>query len=200
MDSWIKRMEILARQYDFTDDEYIEIGQLAKYYYYLPRTDDKDTPKTIEIWKFKDGIEIEWGEGFIRNQEKYMYKHRQIIKKLKELGKFKYYEWLVFKHFNQKPVNDVFSNEKPHKIECCVCDLIMHWSGINTERPWGMNSQIECSDGKYRIRGEYGSMKSDGSIYEFVISKSKFIENDAICDWCINDMTYSGEIKYFIRM
>lgn len=200
MNDWIKRMEILAKQDDFSDDEYIEIGQLANYYYYLPGIDDEDTPQTIKIWKYKGGIEIESGDGFIRNQKKYKAKHDNIIKKIENLGKFKYYEWLVFKHLHPKPNNDVYSKEKPNKVICCLCGLIMYWTGKILERPFYMNAQINCINGKYQISGGYGSTKADGSIYEFVILKHQFRDNDEICDWCINDMTYSGEIKYILRM
>ena len=45
------------------------------------------------------------------------------------------------------------------------------------------------------LSGWYGSAYDD-SDYQFIGSDEKFIDGGLVCDWCINDMIYHGELVY----
>ena len=47
------------------------------------------------------------------------------------------------------------------------------------------------------LSGGYGSYIADDQDYQVVGADVKFVDGATVCDWCINDMIYSGDIVWF---
>jgi hypothetical protein len=46
------------------------------------------------------------------------------------------------------------------------------------------------------LSGSYGSYMADDQDYQVVGANVKFVDGASVCDWCINDMIYSGDIVW----
>ena len=46
------------------------------------------------------------------------------------------------------------------------------------------------------LSGWYGSRIADDQDYQYIGPDEKYVENGIVCDWCINDMIYNGDLVY----
>ena len=46
------------------------------------------------------------------------------------------------------------------------------------------------------LSGWYGSRIADDQDYQYIGPDEKYVEDGLVCDWCINDMIYNGDLVY----
>jgi len=106
-----------------------------------------------------------------------------------------------------KKIEENEDDEDDKKRSCCFRSC---GGAIGAEMSFGsrynyvMNHQCDnckCFEKQKKgdtrmLSGGYGSSIADDQDYQFVGPDDKFKEGELVCDWCINDMIYSGELVY----
>jgi len=217
MNTNIERMCKLTKQDSFTDEELCEISRLIDGYYKVPHTDELDTPKTTNTTNSivdEDGIHCFSEQGWLRNCAKYEVPVKKIRNKLKKINKYEYYRWLTFLNRHPYPKSEL----EPHqeytlKVSCCLCNLTQFKDEFEQTESGGLNAfffhshatsklvSCKCSEKQNKgdtrmLSGGYGSFIADNQFYQYIGSDDKFKEDKKVCDWCINDMIYNGELVY----